>query len=72
MYSKEDANPPSYTRLGDFHMSMSKTKTIKDIPALMPEMTFTDDLGTLALFKNLLCKKISNIPKQIKKSGKFA
>ena len=61
-----------HLRIGDFHLEMSKT--MKDLPALMPEITNTDDMGTLAYFLNYLGKTISNEPNQIKKAknyGKF-
>ena len=46
-------------------------KITKDIPALMPDLTCIDDEGTLAFFKVLLDKKISNLPQQIKKAQNF-
>ena len=49
-----------HLRLGDFHLFMAKVS--KDIPALMPDSTCTDDHGTLAFFRTLLGKNISNIP----------
>ena len=58
-----------HLRLGDFHLNMAKIT--KDIPALMPNPTCIDDEGTLAFFKTLLGKKISNKPSQIKKAQNF-
>ena len=47
-------------------------KTTKDIPALMPETNCLEDEGTLAFFKSLLGKNVSNVPAQIKRAGNFA
>ena len=47
-------------------------KVCKDIASLMPDLTCTEDEGTLAFFKTLLGKKVSNIEAKIKKSCNFA
>ena len=43
---------------------------MKDLPALKPKITNTDDTGALAYFLNYLGKTIPNEPNQIKKAKK--
>ena len=58
-----------HLRIGDFHLAMSKT--MKDLPALMPEITNTEDPGTYAYFLNFLGKSIPNNQSQIKKTQHY-